>query len=113
MVEVTCPDCGTPVELKVMREPGERRRPFLVDADGSGMRRHWCPPPEVERETFDTCNSCGALWVRFGDGPRLDMVTHQPHVCPTLAPVTPPRMPDPPRRASEQPPAIKPWRIIP
>lgn len=101
---MTCPDCGTPVELKVLREPGERRRPFLVDAEGSGFRRHYCPPPELDTEQIDRCLTCRAWYLRINSGERLDLATRTPHVCQPVAPVAPPRMPDPPRQVSVEPP---------
>lgn len=59
----------------------------LYDVDR--YRAHYCvqePLPEPEREVWDTCIGCGGLWVRFGDGPRPDMESRQPHVCPVATP---------------------------
>lgn len=109
---MNCGDCGTPVELKVMREPGERRRPFLVDADGSGMRRHWCPPPGLDSETYDVC-SCGRAYVRINRGERLNLDRKTPHVCVPAKPEKPSRMPDPPRQVSVDPPPVKPFPGLP
>ena len=86
---MNCPDCATPVEYS--------GRGVLVDLEGSGMRRHFCPAAAPEREVWDSCLECGGLWIRIGGGPRLDMATRQPHACPKVEPETPPRMPEPPR----------------
>lgn len=88
----------------------------LYDVDG--YRHHYCgaqPLPELERETWDTCEACGGLWVRFGDGPRLDVVTRQPHICPAPKP-TPTdavRTPSTNGHVSVEPPLSRPWRVIP
>lgn len=84
--------------------------------DVERYRAHYCahePLPEPERETWDTCTSCGGYWVRFGDGPRLDMDSHEPHVC---KPTEPEKPPIPHRNGSVEPPPVtssKPWRVIP
>lgn len=78
----------------------------LYDVDR--YRHHYCAneaPPELERETWDTCNDCGGLWVRFGNGPRLDMLTHEPHACRTEPPSPPP---NPRRNGSVEPGPSKP-----
>lgn len=105
-----CPSCGAPVEWKRMRSPFERRqRGWYVDADGSGMRRHVCEPEPLEVVQWDRCE-CGAVYGRVNGGPRLDMRTWELHQCPKAAP-TP--EPTPIRQQSVEPPAMKPWRLIP
>jgi hypothetical protein len=82
---MNCPDCGALVELRVLRGPFERRRvPWLVDPDGSGMRRHFCPPPEIESEQWDIC-TCGGRYVRVNGGDRLNL-DYTPHACPKAEP---------------------------
>lgn len=56
----------------------------------------YCPGPELDTEQIDTCD-CGAWYVRINGGQKLDIATREPHTCPTPAPVSPPRMPEPPR----------------
>lgn len=113
---MNCPDCGAPVELKVHRAPGDRRRypPYLVDADGSGMRRHFCAPPEPELVQWDRCD-CGAVYGRVNGGPRLDMRTWELHICPASkpTPTDPVRIPSTNGHVSVEPPLSKPWRVIP
>ncbi len=45
-------------------------------------------------ETWDTCNSCQGVWIRFGKGPRLDPRTHRPHTCPQPEQRKPPSVPE-------------------
>lgn len=84
----------------------------LYDADSA--RHHYClneAPLDDAREVWDTCNDCGGVWIKFGDGPRLHPRTHQPHVCGAVpAAPAPPHVPSP---APHEPLPFRPGITIP
>lgn len=79
---MTCPDCGTQVEYS--------GRGVLVDREGTGMRRHFCPPEPFAVEQWDICD-CGERYVRINRGQKLELDSRELHVCcpvkPAAAPV--------------------------
>jgi hypothetical protein len=80
---VKCRGCATEVEYSA--------RGVLVDMDGSGMRKHFCPPEAISCEQWDI-HTCGQRYVRIDGGELLNWITLEPHVCaaPEPTPPTPP-----------------------